>query len=263
MTAHPSVDATLLDLADEGAPAARVCGYLNDSRPREDVSESDVLWCLRQADHLQVIVDGIEEIRADVDETGEVRYPVVDATGERVCSARDVRALLADEPFTVTHVAESRFDDGLRADGGQSGGGTDRIECVECGKDLTDPKNCGDPETPPAWKKDTSATNIKIDVQLHDEGYQTDEKWTVHCTDRLDNDDELIAGFAVEHTNKGNYWCEGGVMADAVDFADLPLRARQRVAAVLNRDLDAITPEVRTVRREDGTELADHVGDTQ
>lgn len=116
-----------------------------------------------------------------------------------------------------------------------------------------------DPETPPAWKADTSAMSIKIDVQLHDKGYQTDEKWTVHCTDKLD-DDELIAGFAVEHTNKGNYWREGGVMADAVDFADLPLRARQRVAAVLNRDLDAITPEARRIRRKDGTGLADDGG---
>jgi len=117
-----------------------------------------------------------------------------------------------------------------------------------------------DPEGPPAWKEDTSAISIEIDVQLHDDGYQTDKKWTVHCTDRL-NDDELIAGFAVEHTNKGNFWREGGVMADAVDFVDLPLRVRQRVAAVLNRDLDAITPETRTVRREDGTGLADDGGD--
>ena len=126
MTSHPSADATLLELADEGAPAARVCGYLNDSRPRKDVSESDILWCLRQATHLQVVVDGVEEIRADVDEAGEVRYPVVDETGERVFPAREVRALLAGESFTVTHVAESRFDDGLRADGGGDASGTAR-----------------------------------------------------------------------------------------------------------------------------------------
>jgi len=113
-----------------------------------------------------------------------------------------------------------------------------------------------EPEGPPAWREDTSAKDITLDVQLHDEGYQTDRKWTVHCTTKIDGDD-LLAGYAVEHTNKGNYWREGDRWGDAVDFVDLPLRVRQRVAAVLNRDLEEITPDERTIRREDGTGIAD------
>jgi len=111
-------------------------------------------------------------------------------------------------------------------------------------------------EGPPAWREDTSAKDITLDVQLHEQGYQTDEKWTVHCTDRTD-DEGIIAGYAIKHRNKGNYWREGDCWDDAVDFADLPLRVRQRVAAVLNRDLDEITPESRTIHREDGTGVAD------
>jgi len=117
-----------------------------------------------------------------------------------------------------------------------------------------------EPEGPPAWKEDTSARDIEIDVQLHDQGYQTDEKWTVVCSDRLDNDtpgDELIASHAVEHTNKGNYWREGDIHDNGVDFVDLPRRVRQRVAHVLNRDLEEITPEHRCINREDGTGFGD------
>jgi len=113
------------------------------------------------------------------------------------------------------------------------------------------------PEVPPAWHEDTSAKSIEIDVQLHDEGYQTDEKWTVHCTDRTDDGRGVIAGYGVEHQNKGTFWREGQLWDDAVDFEDLPLRVRKRVAAVLNRDLDDITPEERTIHREDGTGIAD------
>lgn len=113
-----------------------------------------------------------------------------------------------------------------------------------------------EPEGPPAWKEDTSAKSIEIDVRLHDQGYQTDRKWTVHCTDRLD-DKGIIAGYGIEHQNKGNYWRDGDRWRDAVDFVDLPLRVRQRVAAVLNRDLAAITPDERTIHREDGTGIAD------
>ncbi|QCC57341.1 hypothetical protein [Natrinema thermotolerans] len=117
-----------------------------------------------------------------------------------------------------------------------------------------------EPDGPPAWKEDTSAKRIEIDVRLHDQGYQTDEKWTVHCTDRLE-DEGIIAGYAIEHRNKGNYWREGERWRDAVDFADLPLRVRKRVAAVLNRDLEEITPPSRTIHREDGTGLADDLED--
>lgn len=111
-------------------------------------------------------------------------------------------------------------------------------------------------EGPPAWKEDTSAKSIEIDVQLHDEGYQTDEKWTVHCSQSA-FDGRIIAQYAIEHRNKGNYWRDGNRWDDAIDFADLPLRTRQRVAHVLNRDLSEITPEERTINREDGMGLAD------
>jgi hypothetical protein len=113
-----------------------------------------------------------------------------------------------------------------------------------------------EPEGPPAWKEDTSAKDITLDVQLHEQGYQNDEKWTVYCTERLD-EWRIIAGYAVKHRNKGNYWRNGDRWDDAVDFVDLPLRVRQRVAAVLNRDLEEITPDGRTIHREDGTGLAD------
>jgi hypothetical protein len=123
-----------------------------------------------------------------------------------------------------------------------------------------------EPEGPPFWKEDTSAKSIEIDVQLHDQGYQTDEKWTVHCTDRVDDEAGVIAGYAIKHQNKGNFWREGERWADAVDFVDLPLRVRQRVAAIFNRDLSEITPDSRTIHREDGTGLADnedHLVDTR
>jgi hypothetical protein len=113
-----------------------------------------------------------------------------------------------------------------------------------------------EPEGPPAWKEDTTATSIEIDVQLHDQGYQTDEKWTVHCSEPS-FDGGLVAHYAIEHRNKGNYWRHGERWDDAIDFVDLPLRARQRVAHVLNRTLDEITPDERTIRREDGTGVAD------
>ena len=78
---------------------------------------------------------------------------------------------------------------------------------------------------------------------------------------RLDEDGEVLAAYAIKHTNKGNYWREGELWGDAVDFVDLPMRVRRRVAALLNRDLDAITPDERTVHREDGTGIADRAGD--
>lgn len=115
-------------------------------------------------------------------------------------------------------------------------------------------------DAPPRWREETSAVSIEIDVQLHDEGYQTDRKWTVHCTDRVHDDGRVTASHAVEHQNKGNFWREGERWDDAVDFVDLPLRVRRRVAQVLNRDLDVITPDERTIHHEDGTGIADRDG---
>jgi hypothetical protein len=121
-------------------------------------------------------------------------------------------------------------------------------------------------ESPPAWTEDTSA-DVEIDVTLHDEGYQTDRKWTVHVAHRVGDsapdgeDDEVVAAWAMEHRNKGNYWREGSHWKDAVDFVDLPLRVRKRVAAVLGRPLAAITPDERVIRRADDTGIADREGD--
>ena len=102
------------------------------------------------------------------------------------------------------------------------------------------------PEGPPAWREDTSARDISIDVQLHEQGYQTDRKWTIYCSNRIVKDG-VIAMYGVEHQNKGNYWRPGDRLEDSVDFVDLPLRVRQRAANVLNRGLDEITPEIRLV----------------
>lgn len=114
-----------------------------------------------------------------------------------------------------------------------------------------------DPD-PPSWIEDTSA-DIEIDVTLHEQGYQEDRKWTVHCTHRPDDErlPDMVARFAVEHRNKGNFWREGEMHRDSVDFVDLPLRVRKRVAAILNRDLEAITPDERTIHRDDGTGIGD------
>lgn len=117
-----------------------------------------------------------------------------------------------------------------------------------------------EPEGPPEWIEDTSARDVEFDVQLHDEGYQTDERWTIHCTDR-DEPDELVALYAIEHTNKGNYWRDGHHKRDAVDFIDLPAPVKRRTAAVLNRDLSEITPDTRVIHREDGTGFGDREGD--
>jgi len=113
-------------------------------------------------------------------------------------------------------------------------------------------------EPPPRWREETSV-NIEIDVRLHREGYQEDRKWTVHFEHHLDGDHfpDLIAGFAVEHRNKGTYWREGEMHGDSVDFVDLPRRVRRRVAAVVNRDVEAITPDERAIHREDGTGIGD------
>jgi hypothetical protein len=117
-------------------------------------------------------------------------------------------------------------------------------------------------ENPPAWKVDTTA-DIEIDVTLHQQGYQNSRKWTVHVNhsaiDTISDaeDERVVAGFGVEHRNKGNYWRQGDMWDNAVDFVDLPLRVRRRVAAVLNRPLSEITPNERVIRREDGTGIAD------
>lgn len=117
-------------------------------------------------------------------------------------------------------------------------------------------------DMPARWREETSA-DIEIDVRLHQEGYQEDRKWTVHVSEHFDDDRlaDVIAGFGVEHRNKGNFWREGEMHRDSIDFVDLPLRVRRRVAAILNRDLETITPDERTIHRADGTGIGDREGD--
>jgi hypothetical protein len=116
-----------------------------------------------------------------------------------------------------------------------------------------------DGDSSATWRDETSAIDIEIEVQLHNEGYQTDKKWTVHCT--TTSDDELIAGYAIKHQNKGNYWRYGERWRDAIDFIDLPRPVRDRVAHTLNRGKAEITPTERSIHRADGTGIADNRGD--
>jgi len=69
-------------------------------------------------------------------------------------------------------------------------------------------------EAPPAWKEQTSAKGIEIDVQIHNEGYQTDKKWKVHISD-TDEGNGVAATHAVKYTNKGNFWRPGERWDDA------------------------------------------------
>jgi len=109
-----------------------------------------------------------------------------------------------------------------------------------------------DTDEPPAWKADTSAT-VKFDVTLHQEGYQNDRKWTVLLNDR---DDEIVGVYGVEHRNKGNFWRrKKNTPENCIDFVDLPKRVKQRVAHVVNRDIEAITPEHRAF--DDDTQAGD------
>jgi len=104
-----------------------------------------------------------------------------------------------------------------------------------------------EPDEPPAWKDDTSAT-VKFDVKLHEQGYQNDRMWTVLLNDRGDS---MVGVYGVEHVNKGNYWRrKDNNPENCIDFVDLPLRVRQRVAHVVNRELDAITPDHRVIADE-------------
>lgn len=112
---------------------------------------------------------------------------------------------------------------------------------------------------PPQWRERTSAT-VDLEVTLHDEGYQTDRRWTVHVRE-APTADHVIAGFAAEHQNKGNFWREPELWRDAVDFVELPLAVRKRTAMILNRPLGEITPDERTIHREDGTGVGDRASE--
>lgn len=113
-------------------------------------------------------------------------------------------------------------------------------------------------DAPPEWVERTSAT-LDLEVTLHDEGYQTDRRWTVHIRQR--DGETPTVGYAAEHQNKGNFWREPEIWRDAVDFAELPRPARKRVASLLNRSVDEITPEERTIHREDGTGIGDRAAE--
>lgn len=110
------------------------------------------------------------------------------------------------------------------------------------------------------WQERTSA-DIEVEVTLHHEGYQTDRRWTVHV--HKGHRDHPVAVWAGEHQNKGNYWREPEQWRDAVDFVELPLAVRKRVASMLNRSVDEITPEVRAIHREDGRGMGDLADDKE
>lgn len=105
-----------------------------------------------------------------------------------------------------------------------------------------------EPEGPPAWKEDTSA-DIVLNITLHKDGYQNSRKWRILCSEKI-YDDRLVAVWGYEYQNKGNYWRDPDLRNDGEDFADLPLKVRQRTAHVLNRDLNEITPE-HTINNDD------------
>lgn len=105
-----------------------------------------------------------------------------------------------------------------------------------------------------AWRERTSA-EIDMEVTLHDEGYQTDRRWTVHV--REGHRDHPVAIYAAEHQNKGNFWRDPELWRDAVDFVELPQAVQKRVASMLNQSVDDVRPEERLIHREDGTGVGD------
>ena len=107
-------------------------------------------------------------------------------------------------------------------------------------------------DSPPRWVEETSAT-LEVEVYIHEQGYQEDRRWRVMFGRNSDSDD-VTALYAIEDRNKGNYWRKRD-FEHAIDFVDVPLRARQRVAALLNRDLDDITPSQRLM---DDAEIEHH-----
>lgn len=115
-----------------------------------------------------------------------------------------------------------------------------------------------DDERHSEWRERTSA-DIEVEVTLHDQGYQTDRRWTVHV--RQGHRDHPVAVYAAEHQNKGNFWRGPELWRDAVDFVELPRPVRKRVASMLNRSPDEITPEERMIHREDGTGVGDQAGE--
>ena len=108
------------------------------------------------------------------------------------------------------------------------------------------------------WREQTSAA-IDVEVTLHEQGYQNDRKWTV--TIRELHDGSLLAGYAAEHQNKGNFWREPTLWRDAVDFVELPRPVRERTAAMLNRTVGEITPDERMIHREDGRGVGDRAAE--
>ena len=108
-----------------------------------------------------------------------------------------------------------------------------------------------------SWREDTSARDISIDVQIHREGYQTDERWTIHCLNSSGSN-SMIAVYGVEQQNKGNYWRPGDDRKDAVDFEALPKVVQQRTAAVLNRTVREIQPGFSVIDSEKETDSDTH-----
>ena len=108
------------------------------------------------------------------------------------------------------------------------------------------------------WRDKTSA-DIEVEVTIHNEGYQTDQRWTVELSEL--HDGELKALYAGEHQNKGNFWRQPDMWSDAVDFVELPFPARKRVASLFGKSLEEITSEERLIHREDGRGVGDRAAE--
>jgi len=128
-------------------------------------------------------------------------------------------------------------------------------------KYQVDSSDGGSDDGTPEWRDSTSAT-AEIEVTQHNEGYQTDRRWTVHV--RQGHRDSPAAIYALEQQNKGNYWREREPTdwRHAVDFVDLPADIQKRVADTLNRTVSELMPEERIIYREDNSGVGDMAGES-
>jgi len=94
------------------------------------------------------------------------------------------------------------------------------------------------------WRDLAGLSSHTVEV-LYDveQEYQSAEKFACEITHQGDTPTVL---YAATFKNKGNYWRKLD-MDDWLDFQDLPMPARVRVAEVLNRSVSEITPDERLV----------------
>jgi len=113
-------------------------------------------------------------------------------------------------------------------------------------KYQVDSSDGGSDDGTPEWRDSTSAT-AEIEVTQHNEGYQTDRRWTVHV--RQGHRDSPAAIYALEQQNKGNYWRKNDV-GNWIDFRDMPMPARKCVADTLDMTVQELTADQRLVEQE-------------